>query len=174
MEFSTPIILEDKSRLTEIYNLRILAYEHSSKSIYVNRNVFPEGWKDDLDEQAIHWVVEYDNNIIASARLAVLNDLADTGEDIYDFDLPPGRPFAYYSRLVVHPNFQGYGLGKILDEIRLKYIKDEPISFGLAFSFDDRSTSLLKLGFIELGIVNYKWCGLPVPQTVQRFFIFPK
>lgn len=174
MEFSSPVILEDKSRLTDIYNLRITAYEHSYKSIYVNKEVFPEGWKDDLDERAIHWVVEYDNNIIASARLAVLNDLSETGEDIYDFHLPEGRPFAYYSRLVVHPNFQGYGLSKILDAVRVKYIEDEPIAFGLAFSFDDRSKSLLKLGFKELGIVNYKWCGLPLPQTVQRFFIFEK
>jgi hypothetical protein len=106
MEFSAPVILKDKSRLTEIYDLRIQAYEHSNKSVYVNRNVFPEGWKDDLDERAVHWVVEYDNTIIASARLAVLYNLDDTGEDIYDFELPDGRPFAYYSRLVVHPNFQ--------------------------------------------------------------------
>jgi hypothetical protein len=61
-----------------------------------------------------------------------------------------------------------------MDEIRLRYIKDEPISFALAFSFDDRSKTLLKLGFKELGVVNYKWCGLPVKQTVQRFFIFEK
>jgi hypothetical protein len=47
---NTPIILTDKSRLQEIYNLRVLSYEHSHKAEFVNRQIFPNGWKDDLDE----------------------------------------------------------------------------------------------------------------------------
>jgi len=174
MEISAPAVLKDKSRLKEIYDLRTLAYEHSYKTVYVNKNIFPDGWKDYLDEQAIHWVAESENTIVASARLVILNDLADTREDVSAFELPAGRPFAYYSRLVVHPEFRGYGIGAAMDAIRMSYIKREDISFAMAFSFAERSQSLLKLGFEELGIVNYKWCGLPLPTTEQHFFIFRK
>jgi GNAT superfamily N-acetyltransferase len=174
MEFSEPHILTDKSRLNEIYALRTRAYEHSYKSVYVNSEVLQEGWKDDLDDMAIHWVVEQEGRIIASARLVILDDLEQTGEDILGFDLPHQRPFAYYSRLVVDPAVRGNGIGKAMDDIRISYIRDHNVAFALAFSFVERSDSLLRLGFRELGTVSYKWCGLPLPATLQHFFIFQK
>lgn len=38
-----PIILTDKSRLQEIYDLRVFAYENSPKAHIVNRQVFAHG-----------------------------------------------------------------------------------------------------------------------------------
>jgi len=50
MIVSKPIILTDKSRLQEIYDLRVEAYEKSPKSKYVNKEIFPKGWVDHLDD----------------------------------------------------------------------------------------------------------------------------
>ena len=63
-----PQIFTDKSRFQEIYDLRILSYENSNKSVYINRHIFPNGWKDDLDDEAIHWVIELDGRIVAATR----------------------------------------------------------------------------------------------------------
>jgi predicted GNAT family N-acyltransferase len=172
MEVSNPRILDDNRRLEEIYRLRVLAYEHSFKAEYVNRDIFPNGWKDGLDERAIHWIIESGGNIIASSRLVLLNDLKETAEDLDEFNLPAGRPFGYFSRLVVHPDFRGNGISKIMDKSRMSYIKDNKVPFTLAFSFADRAVSLIELGFKELGSVSYRWCGEPLPSVQQHLFIF--
>ena len=47
---ATPLtakFLTDKSRLQEVYDLRVMAYEHSPKSVFVNRQIFPNGLFDD-------------------------------------------------------------------------------------------------------------------------------
>ena len=63
-------LLTDTWRLHEIYDLRLNAWEHTGKNEFVNRQLYPNGWYDPLDESAFHWVVINDQNkIIASARL---------------------------------------------------------------------------------------------------------
>src|ERR1700744_4837202 len=68
-----PTLLTDKSRLKEIYQLRVLAWENSENSRFVKSRIFPDGWKDDFDDSATHWIIEADNRIIASARVYVAN-----------------------------------------------------------------------------------------------------
>ncbi len=154
--------LTDKSRLQEIYDLRVVAYENSPKSNYVNRKVYPNGWHDHLDEkeETLHWIVEEDNKIIASARLAILNDITETREDFDKFELPPDRPFAYWSRLVVHPLNRKSSAMMILDNIRIKYLHDnQQVKFAISCVSQDRRACLLRLGFKYLGDFMFNWEG---------------
>lgn len=65
-----PKLLTEKSRLKEIYKLRVSSWEFSDKSRIINRQLFPEGWHDELDMDANHWIITNEQDeIIASARL---------------------------------------------------------------------------------------------------------
>ena len=160
-----PTILTDKSRLQEIYNLRVKAYEHSEKSIYVNRKTFPNGWFDELDknEETIHWIIEYDGKIIASARLAILRDInliKDLDETFEIYSLPTERPFAYWSRLVVHPEFRNTNAMMLLDNVRKGFLINHPeIKFALCWVTQERRNAILRIGFVYLGDITIKWSG---------------
>ena len=170
-----PEILTDKSRLQEIYDLRVLAYEHSHKAEYVNRERFPNGWKDRLDErdETIHWVIEYDNKIVAAARLAILNDITEIDENFSSFALPDGRPFAYWSRLVTHPEFRHHNISTLLDNIRKEYLDSHSeISFAICCVTPERIDAINNVGFRFLGDFEYDWGGgITNTQSLLIYFI---
>ena len=169
----TPKVLTDKAKFQEIYDLRVLAYEHSHKAQYVNRQVYPNGWKDDLDEldNTIHWVIESNGKIIAAARLAILEDMKQTGEFTDKFEFPKERPFAYWSRLVVHPDYRHSNAMMQLDHARKNYLLQKPeIKFAICWSTPERKNSILRLGFKCIGESEYKWGGGSLPISV--YFLF--
>ena len=53
-----PILLTDKTRLKEIYQLRVLAWEHSDYSKYINRQLYPNGLTDHLDNDGFHFIMQ--------------------------------------------------------------------------------------------------------------------
>ena len=52
-----PILLTDSSRLSQIYNFRVEVWGEHEKSLIVNRRLFPNGWKDELDESAFQLII---------------------------------------------------------------------------------------------------------------------
>lgn len=157
-----PEILTGKTRLQEIYNLRVIAYENSPQSNSVNRKIYPNGWSDHLDEleNTIHWIVIDDGKIIASARLAILKNLVETNEELGSFGLTDNVSFAYWSRLVVHPDYRRTRTMMRLDAARKEYIdNNKQIKFALSCVIDARAKSLLRLGFEYKGTVPYNWGG---------------
>jgi predicted GNAT family N-acyltransferase len=173
-QLTPPQLLEDKSRLQEIYDLRVKAYENSPKFIYVNKEVFPNGWYDKLDErnETLHWIIEVDNKIIASARLAILDNIKDTNEDFDKFEMPIERPFAYWSRLVVHPDYRQTTAVQMLDTIRKSYlVNNSHIKFAVCCATKDRNKAILELGFIYLGEFFYNWGGGTIQQP-QLIYVY--
>lgn len=131
-----PVLLTDKSRLPEIYNLRLNVWEHSGKSEFVNRNLYPNGWYDDLDKSAFHWiVVNNENKIIASARLNLFNSLEEFPYylSVQNLLLPEIMPFAFFSRLVVHPQYRQNGLSRQLFTDRTLFCKEKEIQWTQVF-----------------------------------------
>lgn len=169
-----PEILNDKSRLEEIYRLRVFCHENSVQNKFINSTYFPEGWKDKFDEDAIQWIIESENKIIASARVCILNHVNEIEEDFTKFSLPNARPFAYFSRLVVHPSFRGLKLSNVLDHERIKYIKNNNIQFALAYveSMAGRKSKLVSLGFEELGTFKHKYYNNPKIKDCIAFILY--
>src|SRR6185312_3881522 len=158
----TPILLTDKSKLQEIYDLRIIAYKYSTKAKYVNKEIFPNGWKDHLDEinKTVHWIVADSGKIIAAARLSILDNTEQTGENFNKFILPSERPFAYWSRLVIHPNYRYSNIMMKLDHVRKNFIQEnEEIAFAICCATSERHNAILRLGFINIGNFAYNWGG---------------
>lgn len=168
-----PKILFDSSKLQEIYDLRVDAYEHSPKSIYINRKIFPNGWKDHLDEnpRTMHWIIEDKDRIIAAARIAILNNYSDSGENLMHCKLSNSQPIAYLSRLVIHHEYRGRGLSTTLDKVRMNFIHDNDIPLGLACSLSDRKKVFLKLGWKQAGKVAYTYGGNS-PPSIQFVFTY--
>jgi hypothetical protein len=163
--FFQPELLTDKSRLQEIYDLRVTAYENSPKSIYVNKHLFPNGWSDELDdrEQTYHFIIQDNRKIVASSRLAIIEDfqvIKDLYKAFEKFNIPKLRPFAYYSRLVIHQDYRKLGFVNSLDQVRMVFLeKQNNIHFTIACATPDRHEALFNLGFLHLGNFNYPFGG---------------
>ena len=120
--------LINPARLQEIYDLRLEVWEHSGESSFVNRKLFPNGWYDNLDETALHWVTFNDQNkIVAAARLNIFHSLEDSPyyASMKHLLFPTNLPFAFYSRLVVHPQYRKHGLSRQLYDGRAQFCKEK-------------------------------------------------
>ncbi len=101
-----PKLLTDKSRLREIFDLRVSVWENSEKSGFINRQLFPNGWYDELDEKAQHWIITNEQDqIIAAARLNIFDSLDTFQYDasMRNLNVPKTAPFGFFGRLVIHP-----------------------------------------------------------------------
>ena len=158
---SSSQLLTNKSRLKEIYDLRVNVWEHSGKSKFVNSQLFPNGWTDALDVKALHWTITNDQNeIVAAARLNIFHSANELPyhNSIKHLTLPAAFPFAFYSRLVIDHRYHGNGLSRQLATSRTLYCKENSINWGLVFINNPHIIQLFeKLDFKNIGQadVNY-------------------
>ena len=149
-----PILLTDKSRLQEIYDLRVAAWEASERATSVNRKAYPGGWAEELDMDAFHFVIFNEHNlIVASARISLHKSIEELpcAASFKSFILPEDRPFAFYSRLVVSPDYRSSFFFKKLDQIRVEFLAKRQIPFAIATCTEKRLKTILRLGFKILG-----------------------
>jgi hypothetical protein len=149
-----PCLLTDKSRLQEIYDLRVAAWENSERSQSINSSVLPTGWAEEIDKEAYHFVIfDQDDRIAASARVSLHQNISELPypSAFEIFDLPIHRPFAFYSRLVVSPDYRSSFFLKKLDLIRIQFLKQNQIPFAIATCTEKRLKSIQTLGFEILG-----------------------
>lgn len=159
----TPTLLTDKSRLQEIYDLRVEAWEDSDRNGSINKMKFPNGWFEEIDKEAYHFVIFDDNNKIgASARISLHNSINELPypDAFENFDLPVERPFAFYSRLVVSSNHRSSFFFKKLDLSRTDFLKENKIAFAICTCKEKRLNSLLLIGFQILGKTSVKYLQL--------------
>jgi len=153
-------LLTDKSRLQEIYDLRVTAYEHSPYAGYVNRQNYPRGYFDELDsrDSTCHWIVEDERQIVGAVRVAVIYDLKDMHENLDDLPLPEVRPFAYCGRTAVHPQYRGKQVITYLDHAVKQFLVDNPwLKFALCCLIPERIDAVQRLGFRHIGDITYDW-----------------
>ncbi|BDS13435.1 GNAT family N-acetyltransferase [Aureispira anguillae] len=153
-------LLTNKSRFQEIYDFRVQAWENSPAKETVNKTLFPNGWSDSADNYSFIWYKANDlGQVIATARLTYFNkieDAIDVGLNLENFELPPERPFGFFSRLAIDKSFRGKGLSKCFDEIRINKLKNDNIKFALVEVITQRVKGLESLGFKVIGTVNFK------------------
>jgi len=131
-----PQLLTNTSRLREIYDLRLDVWEQSGKSDFVNRNLYPDGWYDQLDQEAFRWVVvNSDDKIIASARLNIFHSLDEFPYhlSLKHVSFPSVMPFAFFSRLVVAPGYTQKGLSRQLYNERAHFCAERGIRWSQVF-----------------------------------------
>lgn len=129
-------VLNNRFRLQEIFDLRLHVWENSGNIEFVNRKLFAKGWSDELDETAIHWVIlNHQNQIVGSARLNIFYSLQESPycASIKHLPFPAEVPFAFFSRLVVHPQYRQRGLSRQLYEARARFCRERKIAWSHVF-----------------------------------------
>lgn len=166
-------LLTDRSRLQEIYDLRLAVWEHSGKSEFVNRKLFPNGWHDELDDVAFHWITTNDQNkIIASARLNIFQSFAEFPyySSMKHLSFPNTKPFAFYSRLVVHPEYRNNGLSRQLFDGRTAFCKEKDITWSQVFINNPYIIDLFeKSGYKSIGHAKVNYHSSSQPHSVNVF-----
>lgn len=166
-----PILLTDSARLSEIYNFRVDVWEQHEKSQIVNRRLFPNGWKDDLDESAFHWIItDREDKLIAAARLNIFNS---TEKFPYHcctrhLSMPVEKPFAFFSRLVVLPEYRGDGKSFQLAYSRMCFCEANGIQWMQTYINNERVKSLYsELGFVNIGQAEINYHEATQPHSVN-------
>ena len=166
-----PMLLTDSSRLSEIYNFRVDVWGQHEKSAIVNRRLFPEGWKDALDESAFHWIVtNEEGKLIAAARLNIFNSV-----EVFPYQcctrhlsMPLEKPFAFFSRLVVLPEYRGEGLSFQLAYSRMQFCEARGIKWMQAYINNERVKKLYsELGFVDIGQAAISYHPSSAPHAVN-------
>lgn len=173
--FIEPEILTDKSRLQEVFDLRVYAWENSPSPVNINRKTYPNGLFDQLDESAIHKVSYNETNeIIAAERVNIIHDVNELPhpEQFANVSIPKARPFLYSSRLVIHPDFRKIGIKELYDHKRLKFQVENNFTFSLAKTFQFRTKELTKFGWQDCGeappVNNYPF---PTGENILMIFL---
>jgi len=158
-----PILLTDKTRLQEIYDLRVDVWENSEKSEFVNRQLFPNGWFDDLDQTAFHWVITNDQDkIIAAARLNIFDSFEKSpySSNLKHLELPRTSPVGFMSRLVINQEYQKLGLSKLFVKCLIQFCEIKKVSWIKAFTNNQLIENLLfKLNFKFIDEVEINYIG---------------
>ncbi|MDF9799234.1 putative GNAT family N-acyltransferase [Catalinimonas alkaloidigena] len=167
MDFE-PIITNDINQLQEIFDLRVEVWEKSPFHEIVNKNLFPNGWSDNLDSSGHHIIVhDGKKKIIASARLNFYEKTKSLPffSLINHVQLPREGPLGYYSRLVV--NEKGYGISKKIDEFVINYCKIKSINWIIGLSNTRTELMTNKLGFRVYGKTEIKYHELSKKHPVD-------
>ena len=168
-----PKLLTDKSRLKEIYDLRVNVWENSGNTQVVNRHLFPNGWYDDMDDKAYHWIITNEQDeIIASARLNIFDRLEEFPfyESIKNLDIPKEAPFGFYSRLVVHPKYRGLKLSLKLVVSRMLFCESMKVRWLQAHITSDMMKKILnRYDFDVIGQTTVNYHASTEPHEVNVF-----
>lgn len=166
-------LLDNPARLQEIYDLRLEVWERSGRSELVNRHLFPNGWHDELDSAALHWIATNDQHkIIASARLNIFHSIEDFPyqTSVSHLSLSAVAPFAFFSRLVVHPQYQNQGLSRKLFESRTRYCQERAIGWSQVFINNPNIMNLFeKSGYKNIGQASVTYHEALHPHSVNVF-----
>lgn len=108
---------------------------------------------DSIDENAILWAVFHNDDLVATARLNLYDDLSDSPTSYMHDDLNAryALPVATFTRLVVVQNFQGMKIGKALDALRLKQAQLLGAKSIMLMCPPYRADSLVRKGYQCLG-----------------------
>jgi len=109
----------------------------------------PESFQDDLDVQSIHFVVVLENGfLVAANRVSIMNQIQDLPfAHLLNHHLYPDQPFAYFSKLVVHPEYRKMGFKELLDEQRMCILSEYNLKYGLGLYDKHRLQEVRFQGF---------------------------
>lgn len=153
------IPVEDTAMLNRIFMLRVKCREASG---YITFDKYPDGWHDDEDYQAKHYVVFSGEEPVASGRVNIY-------ASVYDIPCFPTFPplvnfkdgkTGFLYRNGVLPEYRSMGISKLLNNIREQYMIDNGCKYSMGYCRDFQVTNFLKHGYKNYGALDttkVKW-----------------
>lgn len=136
-----------------IYLLRVECWQDKG---FITTHKYPDGWFDELDDSAIHYFITIDNLVVAAARVNILESINAIPISCvfkgYGYD--DAKTIGYISRNVVHPKFRQLGFSKILDTLRLNYLKNNGVKLCFADANRRRMETLQSYKFRIMGRID--------------------
>jgi len=136
---------------SELKNLRKLCWSQNGLS------AIQPIISDSLDEKPFtrHWGVFFQEKLVAASRVSILHSELDFEFEYLLNDVnKDNKTYAFYSRLVVHPDFQNKGISRKLDKVRLNFLEGQKLDFIFATAKKNRFESLKELGWRSIGSIN--------------------
>ncbi|NEV93020.1 GNAT family N-acetyltransferase [Psychroflexus sp. YR1-1] len=141
-----PILTNKNIDIEEIIKLRKLSWAYVYGEQWNTMD-----WTDNLDHfsKTSHWIIREYEEIIAAARLSLIDDIKQIPYyGIFrNLDYLSQEKIGFYSRLVVHPDHQGKGLSNLLDRTRMNQIEEMKIQYAVGTARNWRLKRLSKLGW---------------------------
>ena len=147
------ILARNPQDLAEVYQVRINAWKTSG---YLNKEDYPNGWSDSLDENGLVWAAKVGSRIIGSCRTNLFQNPNDVdysrAMDLITFcnskHMNIKFPVAYNSRMVVLPECRGRGIASGLDSLRMTHLLRSNVATVIATTdLDWRRDSLISKGW---------------------------
>jgi predicted GNAT family N-acyltransferase len=137
---------QHQAELEQIYKLRLLCWEEYWPEV---RTKHSGGWFDDLDKTGQHFAIYSGTEIVAAARVSILEQVKDVPVSRYfDTEMYEGCKVGLISRNVVHPHYRGCGYSKMLDQKRLTYLDEQNTPY--CFCWGARIRQLESYGFKKI------------------------
>jgi GNAT superfamily N-acetyltransferase len=143
--------------MEEVYRLRVIAWSPQAR---LRRGTIR--WADQYDSCGQHWVIVHGVSPVAAIRLTLHDSAADLPaasafNGLLPADLKP--PLASYNRLVVHPEYRGRGLAKVLDLVCIDAARHAGATALLGLTGNvpgnrSRIPAMQALGFQVLGVAT--------------------
>jgi GNAT superfamily N-acetyltransferase len=133
--------------------LRFQVWEHEGAIL---SRIEEQKIADKHDDHGIHWGVFHGDEMVGAARLCLHGRVDDAPDAALFCSLSLPTPVASMNRLVVLKKHRGQGLGRRLDELRVREARDQGAKTCIVAPVDDenRVRSLEDQGFIFIGNVR--------------------
>lgn len=154
LPYSDPVQLNSLESIREIEQLRLTSwsfYYPYLKELNSGMN------RDVLDYISVHFVShDLQGKLVAANRITILEDLSQLPfAGLLNQSLYPDKvPFAYFSKLVVHPEYRKQGLKELMDQARTRFLLSQGLDLGLGLYGAHRVHDALTQGFSSIEVIE--------------------
>ncbi len=178
--------------LTEIFKLRAHVWMVESGNKKITKNKFweissgdsdqPQWMIPDIEDKSlsvVNFMVKENNKVVASAKISIYQSIYDAdellevyGNQVLENEENVNGKVAYLTRLVVHPEWRGKGLAKMLNNARIDYAKKNFCNWIFSSATEKNSNILTSMGFKKspISITRY----FEQNNSIQTLFLMSK
>jgi len=154
LPYSDPVQLTDLENIRKIEQLRLASWSYYYPYL---KELHPGLYRDALDYISVHFV-SYDlqGKLVAANRITILEDIGQLPfAGLLNTSLYPEKvPFAYFSKLVVHPEYRKQGLKEQMDQARTRFLLQQGLDLGLGLYGAHRVHDALSQGFSSIEVIE--------------------
>ena len=142
----------EKDLLRQIFLLRVKCREDSG---FVTFEKFPNGWYDEEDAVAKHFVAFDEDKLIASGRVNFYESISEIPAfpAFPEVSLNGGR-IGFLYRNGVLPAYRKMGISRMMNDVRENYMREHACRYSMGYCRDFQVDNFLKRGYKNYGVLD--------------------